>query len=180
MKTLVSISILIIMSFSSNYKIDFGQTLDGQDWMIVNDGVMGGLSESTVTITKNSLLFKGSISLKNNGGFASIRSSNQKFDLSKYTNVKIKFRSTGRDFALRFSGSDLYFKPNYKHHFSSSSGEWEIAELKMSNFKEYTMGRVSNSIMGQEKLENIIMIGIILSDKKEGPFELEIDYIEFN
>ena len=30
------------------------------------------------------------------------------------------------------------------------------------------------------KLENIIRIGIILSDKKEGPFELEIDYIEFN
>ena len=72
MKTLVFIS--IIMSYSNSYKIDFGQTIGGQDWMIINDGVMGGLSESTVTITKNSLLFKGSISLKNNAGFASIRS----------------------------------------------------------------------------------------------------------
>jgi hypothetical protein len=167
------------MSYSNSYKIDFGQTIGGQDWMIVNDGVMGGLSESTITITKNSLLFKGSISLKNNGGFASIRSNNRKFDLSKYTTVKIKFRSIGRDFALRFASSDLYFRPNYKHHFSSSTGEWEIAELKMSNFKEYTMGRVSGSIVGKEKLENIIRVGIILSDKKEGPFEIEIDYIEF-
>lgn len=167
------------MAYNSSYKIDFGQTIGGQNWMIVNDGVMGGLSESIFTITKNSLLFKGSISLKNNGGFASIRSRNQKFDLSKYTTVKIKFRSTGRNFALRFAGSNLYYRPNYKHHFSSSTGEWEIAELKMSNFKEYTRGLVSDSIVGKEKLENIIRIGIMLNDKKEGPFEIEIDYIEF-
>lgn len=167
------------MSNNNNYKIDFGQSKGGNDWMIVNDGVMGGLSESTVKITKNSLLFKGTVSLKNNGGFASIRSSNQKFDFSNYTAIKIKFRSTGRDFALRLASSDLYYRPNYKHHFGSSTGEWEIVELKMSNFKEYRTGQVSGSIVSKEKLENIIRIGIILSDKKEGPFEIEIDYIEF-
>ena len=179
MKPLILISVLLMMSYVNNYKIDFGQTIGGQDWMIVNDGVMGGLSKSKMTFTKNSLIFKGTLSLQNNGGFASIRSGKGKFDLSKYTTVKIKFRSTGRDFSLRFANSNLYFKPNYKHNFSSSTGEWNIAELKMSNFKEYTLGRVSGSIVGKEKLENIIRIGIILSDKKDGPFELEIDYIEF-
>ena len=167
------------MSYNTNYKIDFGQNTGGQDWMIVNDGVMGGLSKSTAIFTKNSLLFKGTLSLQNNGGFASIRSGKGKFDLSKYTTVKIKFRSTGRDFSLRFADSELYFKPNYKHNFSSSTGEWEIAELKMSDFKEYTMGQLSGATVSKDKLENIIRIGIILSDKKEGSFEIEIDYIEF-
>lgn len=180
MKTLVFISIVLIMSYINSYKIDFSNSIGGRDWMIVNDDVMGGISESTVTITKNSLLFKGYVSLKNNGGFASIRSSNQNFDLSNYTTVKIKFRSTGRNFALRFASSDLYYRPNYKHFFSSSTGEWGIAELPMSNFKQYTMGRVSASNVSKQKLQNIIRIGIILSDKKEGPFEIEIDYIEFN
>jgi|TARA_B110000037_G_C17082758_1_gene490674 hypothetical protein len=179
MKPLILISILMIVSSDNNYKIDFGQNTGGQDWIIVNDSVMGGLSKSKVTFTENGLVFKGTLSLQNNGGFASIRSGKGKFDLSKYTTVKIKFRSAGRDFSLLLEDSKLFFKPNYKQNFSSSTGKWNIAELKISDFKEYTMGQLSGATVSKDKLENIMRIGIILSDKKEGPFEIEIDYIEF-
>ena len=57
-----------------------GQTIDivfpekdiGVDnWNIVNDGVMGGISTSSLSINSNSILiFKGYLSLENNGGFA--------------------------------------------------------------------------------------------------------------
>jgi hypothetical protein len=30
-----------------------------------------------------------------------------------------------------------------------------------------------------ERLKNIVRIGVITTEKKEGPFSLEIDYIEF-
>ena len=83
MKPLILISILMIVSSDNNYKIDFGQNTGGQDWIIVNDSVMGGLSKSKVTFTENGLVFKGTLSLQNNGGFASIRSGKGKFDLSK-------------------------------------------------------------------------------------------------
>lgn len=179
MNFLLLISSIIIMFNTTNYKIDFGQNTGGEDWEIVNDGVMGGLSKSSVTLTKNSLIFKGELSLKNNGGFASIRSANQNLDLSNFTSIKIKYRSSGRNFALRLATSNWYYKPNYKHHFGSSSGEWEVAILKLSDFKEYTMGEISNPIVTKDKLKNCIRIGIILSDKKEGPFEIEIDSIEF-
>lgn len=179
MKTIFFLSLIMIMSYDTKYRIDFGQALGSQGWMIVNDGVMGGLSKSTVTLTESSLLFKGTISLKNNGGFASIRSGIGKFDLSNFSTVKIKFRSTGRYFALRLATSELYFKPNYKHNFGSATGEWETVELKMSDFKEYTMGQISGSTMSKDNLENVLRIGIILSDKIDGPFEIEIDYIEF-
>lgn len=167
------------MSYNKNLRIDFGEDAEGQDWNIVNDSVMGGLSHSEMAFTKNTLIFKGELSLRNNGGFASIRSSNQKFDLSKYTTVKIKFRSTGRDFAFRLASSDLYYKPNYKNSFSSSTGEWEIIELKISDFKEYTMGEISNLNVSKDKLESIVRIGIIISDKKEGQFDIEVNSIEF-
>ena len=162
-----------------NNKIDFGKALDGQDWMIVNDDVMGGLSNSTMTFTENSLIFKGELSFKNNGGFASIRSSNQHFDLSKYKTVRIKFRSNGRDFAFRLATSDMDFRTNYKQYFSSATTDWEIVELKMSNFKEYNRGQVSEVHVSKEKLESIIRLGIMISDKKEGSFKIEIDNIEF-
>ena len=179
MKIVIVLSIIMGLSFDSNYKIDFGKTTGGQNWMIVNDGVMGGMSKSTAELTYSSLLFKGTLSLKNNGGFASIRSKKSNIDLSGFTTVKIKYRSSGRKFDLRLATSELFFKPNYKHQFGSTMGEWEIEELKLSDFKQYTMGQVSGTNIGKKELENILRIGIILSDKKEGPFEIEIDYIEF-
>ena len=42
-------------------------------WQIVNDSVMGGLSTSQAYEKDNSLIFTGNVSLENNGGFASIR-----------------------------------------------------------------------------------------------------------
>lgn len=179
MKTLILLSIITTMSHKTKYKIDFGKGADNQDWMIVNDGVMGGLSESSAIYTNTSVLFKGAISLKNNGGFAMIRSPKGNFNLSDFKTVRIKFRSKGRDFSLRLATSELYYKPNYKHKFRSTSKDWEIIELKLSDFQEYTLGQLTASKISEEKIKNILRIGIILNDKIEGPFEIEVDYIEF-
>ncbi|GAK94928.1 hypothetical protein JCM19298_1758 [Nonlabens ulvanivorans] len=54
--------------------IDFGKNGNTNDWVIVNDGVMGGLSQSTAINYEDYVLFSGTTSLKNNGGFASYRS----------------------------------------------------------------------------------------------------------
>ena len=44
------------------------------NWSIVNDDVMGGISKSFLSINENeNLIFKGYLSLENNGGFASSR-----------------------------------------------------------------------------------------------------------
>lgn len=179
MKAMIVISIILSLFANNNYKIDFGKTTGGQNWMIVNDDVMGGLSNSTAELTDSTLIFKGTLSLKNNGGFASIRSKMSSLDLSGFTTVKIKFKSSGRNFDLNLATSELYYKPNYKHQFGSTTGVWEIVTLELSDFKQYTMGRVSGPNIGKKDLENILRIGIMLSDKKEGPFEIEIDYIEF-
>ena len=45
-----------------------------ENWIIVNDDVMGGISKSKLYIDKyNNLVFNGYLSLENNGGFASCR-----------------------------------------------------------------------------------------------------------
>ena len=44
------------------------------EWQIVNDGVMGGLSKSTLLLSDGGYgKFSGHIALENNGGFASIQ-----------------------------------------------------------------------------------------------------------
>jgi hypothetical protein len=42
-------------------------------WFVLNDGVMGGVSQSRILASASTaLLFTGNVSLENNGGFASI------------------------------------------------------------------------------------------------------------
>lgn len=173
------IIILLMIQDLPGYKIDFGIRSGGENWMIVNDGVMGGRSRSSITLTENSMVFKGTLSLENNGGFASVRSSTQRIDLSEFSIVKIRYRSSGRTFALRFAISDKYYEPSFKHFFTSTAGDWEIGVFHLSDFKEHRMGKLTGNLMKPDDLKSILRLGFIINDKKEGPFELEIDYIEF-
>lgn len=47
-----------------------------QDWGIVNDGVMGGVSQSKIRLVDGKAVFSGIVSTDNNGGFASTRTRN--------------------------------------------------------------------------------------------------------
>ena len=49
------------------------KSLNEQQYLIVNDSVMGGRSVSKLEISQESATYKGKVSLKNNGGFASVR-----------------------------------------------------------------------------------------------------------
>ena len=50
------------------------QNIGMENWSIVNDDVMGGISKSNLSMNgENNLIFSGYLSLENNGGFASSR-----------------------------------------------------------------------------------------------------------
>ena len=54
--------------------INISENIGKTNWLIVNDDVMGGVSNSNLSINDNkNLTFRGIISFENNGGFASCR-----------------------------------------------------------------------------------------------------------
>ena len=55
--------------------MDFTNPNTMRDCKIVNDAVMGGVSQSSLRQDIHGLFFEGLVSLENNGGFASMRSS---------------------------------------------------------------------------------------------------------
>lgn len=75
-----SISALILLALSSQVATDerlfgFDSPDAAQQWQAVNDGVMGGISDGRFRITADQTMeFFGTLSLENNGGFASVRS----------------------------------------------------------------------------------------------------------
>ena len=104
MHTFIILLLLITTSFTyttEEYLIDFGSETQEQAWYPLNDGVMGGVSQGRLFQSENTILFTGSISFDNNGGFASIRNQFKRYDMSAYTEVEIRYRATGQNFAFQ-------------------------------------------------------------------------------
>jgi hypothetical protein len=73
---------------------DFTGADAAKDWQTVNDGVMGGISEGKFKITDtNTLAFFGTLSLENNGGFASVQTKTKKLGLAKGDTLVAKVRA---------------------------------------------------------------------------------------
>lgn len=51
--------------------------------------------------------------------------------------------------------------------------------MPLKDFKEFKVGAQTGKKISQSQLKEVLRLGIILLDKKEGPFQLEIDYIKF-
>jgi monofunctional biosynthetic peptidoglycan transglycosylase len=161
--------------------IDFG---NGQNqinnWVMISDKIMGGVSKCKLDYTQNEMILSGDISLDNFGGFSSVKTTFGQYDLSEFKGVKIKFKSTNQKFAFTLEDNKNWTLPNYKGSFhSSKAGTWEEKIIYFKDFKEYQIGEPTGKKIQDRSLKNIVRMGIITTEKKEGPFSIQIDYIEF-
>lgn len=81
--------------------VDFSATSPAPEWYAVNDGVMGGESRGGPAIVDGQLIFSGQISLENNGGFSSVKSSGHQFDVSAFHSLRLRVKGDGRNYQLR-------------------------------------------------------------------------------
>lgn len=168
------------MMMSASHTIDFGSKQDGLNWQVVNDDVMGGRSSSTLEMHDDAMRFTGNLSLANNGGFASIRGPVEKLDLSPYTHVRMRYKSDGRAYGLQMASSLRFYERKYKLILEPhESDDWQVVEFPLNELPEFVMGKRTGKTIPSYTLAKIKRIGIILSDKIEGDFWLEVDAIEF-
>tara|TARA_A100001011_G_scaffold194918_1_gene203285 strand:+ start:902 stop:1456 length:555 start_codon:yes stop_codon:yes gene_type:complete len=162
--------------FSQNITmVDTSNNIGIDNWGIVNDGVMGGISQSNIYLNEvNNIIFAGNVSLENNGGFASIRrgfNGNQLNDTSKFL---LRVKGDGNIYKFRLTMKGSY--ANYSADFKTVKDQWMDIEIPVENFKPYYFGR---SIRAPKlKVHKVNSTGILISDKQEGNFSLEIEYIK--
>jgi hypothetical protein len=178
---LLVLGISALQSFGQSSIIDFGNSAEkNQEWKLLSDNIMGGVTKSKIEYTNNSVLLSGNISLDNYGGFSSIKTKYKSVDLSKYNGIKIKFKSTNQKFAFTLEDNQDWTQPNYKREFSSKKDDtWEEVIIYFKDFQEIVIGETTGNMMKSKSLKNIVRMGIMTYEKKEGPFSLEVDYIEF-
>ena len=171
-------NVCMMVSPTSFSGFDFAVPSEQQAWKIINDNVMGGVSKGKVLILKESLLFEGQLSLANNGGFASLRSSFGEYDLSSFDGVEIECRGSGGGFALMLENQTMWFRPYFLGNFVPST-EWQSIRVPFSAFNEYVIGQKKLTPLNKEFLSKVIRIGIFKGDKDTRPFQLELRSIQF-
>ena len=153
---------------------------DGNDpsWYTVNDDVMGGVSTSFVStdLDKQRLTFSGNLSLENNGGFASIRSQYADYDLSQYDGIALRVRGDGNVYRLRIRTEETGSAISYTAWFETQAGSWQDVYIPFSKMLPLYRGVIVKSA-GPIDPASIRSFGLMLADKQQGEFMLEVDWI---
>lgn len=151
---------------------------DGIDWQVVNDGVMGGLSEGKLTPNPaGTMMFSGMLSLENNGGFSTFRSSDLKRDLSSALGLRLRVKGDGRTYQVRLATDALFrgMEVSFAAEFTTMKGEWIEVKAPFADFK----GSFRGLDLPKERLDTskVRRVSILIGDQKQGPFAVELDFI---
>ena len=150
-----------------------------KEWQTINDGVMGGVSDGKFKITETKTLeFYGTLSLENNGGFASVRTRARQLGLAKGDTVVAKIRGDGREYTLNLYVNKPLIAFSYKATVQTKKDEWIEIKVPLDKFEATSFGRVVKDA-GPVDPKDINSLGFMLSDKKAGSFKLEIESIQF-
>lgn len=154
--------------------VDFKTDASMDNWFVVNDGVMGGLSQGSFEFnTDGYATFKGTISLDNYGGFSSIRYRSNKMDVSNYSKIAIRLKGDTKKYQLRLktSSRDYY---SYVTEFKTS-GSWETIIIDLNDL--YPSFRGQQLRKPNFPTKTIGELGFLFGNKKVESFELNIEQI---
>jgi monofunctional biosynthetic peptidoglycan transglycosylase len=156
---------------------DFRNATNAGGWQIVNDDVMGGVSTSGLHLVNGTAVFRGAVSLENNGGFASVRSLPAPHELAGCDAFVVRVRGDGRRYKFTARTDRRFDSAIYQVTFPTQEGAWQEHRLAMKDFVPTFRGRV---LKGAPPLEpaQLTSVGFLISDKQEGPFRLEIAWIK--
>ncbi len=152
----------------------FNKLVSISDWRTVNDVVMGGKSSSEIYLNEQGKgVFKGYVSLENNGGFSSLRYQFNKMNTKPYSKIIVRIRGDEKKYQFRIKAK-VTDKHSYTTVFNTSK-DWEVIEISLSDMYPVFRGRKLD--MPNYDGESIEEIAFLIGNKKAESFKLEIDTI---
>ncbi len=163
-----------ILSYEYKSVIDFSSGKTTGYWQVVNDGVMGGLSNGTFTYTeKGNGVFSGFVSLENNGGFSMVRHDCGTVEVEQFTHIKLKVKGDGQPFAFRIKGDRTSFF-SYEYIFEST-GDWQEISIPLAEMIPVFRGRKLN--YPNFHADTVEEISFLRGNKRAENFRLEIEHV---
>lgn len=148
--------------------MDFSNPNTLRDSWIVNDGVMGGVSQSSLRQDVDGMFFEGVVSLENNGGFASMRSS-VRFPQGTQL-IELIAKGDGKRYKLVLR-TELAPRVTYVADFIALP-TWQTYRFNLSQFKSTFRGRDVNA--PTLSFSDVIDFGILISNNQAGSFAIQL------
>ncbi len=165
---LISLLLLVLMATEV---VDL-QARARSPWVIVNDGVMGGLSRGQVTVSAGRVVrFEGNLSLENNGGFSSARVL-LRDGLGNAERITLRVRGDGRRYQLRLRYGRGLDGVAWRSGFDTTAN-WQSIELSLADLEPVFRGRVLAN-EGSIVPADVRQVGFLLADGLPGEFWLEV------
>ena len=165
---------LINSKQNSNIIFEFNADCAIESWQVVDDVVMGGMSFGQCSLNEDGNgLFKGDVSIENNGGFSSIRLNTKPIQTASFEAIVLRIKGDGSTFQFRVKRS-TYERHSYVFNFETS-GQWETISIPLNQmtprFRGYSLDLPN---FDQEPIEQL---GFLKASKKNTAFQLEIKRI---
>ncbi len=166
--------LILLQGMDTKIIFEFNKNKNIQDWEIVDDTVMGGISSSEIKLNADGFgVFKGKVSLANNGGFSSVRYQFEKLEVTAYTKINIRVKGDGKDYQFRVKdNSDNYY--SYITTFSTLN-EWQTVEIDLKDmYPSFRGRRIDAPNFSHKYIEEIVFL---IANKKNENFEIIFDTI---
>jgi NADH dehydrogenase [ubiquinone] 1 alpha subcomplex assembly factor 1 len=153
---------------------DFTDPQAADAWQAIDDRVMGGISRSRLWHDPaGHAVFDGVVSLEQNGGFASVRSTPCDRGHPAAQACLIELRGDNKQFKLSLLTEDGFDSPNYQATFTPAGSTWQTLRLPLAEFRASFRGR---KVPGAQPLDPacIRQVGLMVADRQAGPFALHI------
>ena len=167
------LSLIVVSCMTHAQSIDFTDRQIVDQMWVVNDGVMGGVSQSQIHSEADGVIIEGIVSLENNGGFASARSA-AAFDRGT-TALEIMVKGDGKQYKFLLRTDSSPRSPMYQATFVAAH-VWTRIRFKPSDFKASFRGRAVTA--SEVIFSDVKEIGVLIADQQAGSFRMLIKYVQ--
>ncbi len=147
-------------------------------WYAIDDRVMGGLSASSLAFAGHGYaVFSGSVSLANDGGFASVRSPVRVPGPLLGSAHLLTLRGDGKRYRFSIRTGVEFDGISYQAAFQPPAGEWTSIRLAAADFMPTWRGRVIDDLPPPD-LACAQQIGLLIAERQVGRFKLDLRAID--
>lgn len=169
------IILLFSLTMNSIVLFDFNVKSNIDNWRVVDDSVMGGISSSKFFVdASGNGVFKGSVSLENNGGFCSVQHYLKPVSLKEKKVFSIRLKGDGKKYQFRVKSkrSNYY---SYIYEFQTTT-DWQTIEIPITELYASFRGRTID--IPNYDGASLEEIAFLVGNKKKEDFQLLIGKIE--
>ncbi|HHP7244578.1 MAG TPA: CIA30 family protein [Elainellaceae cyanobacterium] len=173
----------IIFDFQNSHQ-DFDEI-----WDAVDDGVMGGVSQSTIHQHDSVAEFTGQVSTANSGGFASIRTRNfsPPLDLTHFQGIELRVNGDGKRYKFLVRDQSQWDGIAYSCSFDTETDQWITIRIPFTDliptFRAKTQPQAGTLDLKQVQAFQVMLSkfeydGALNPRFETGPFQLQIASIQ--